>query len=86
MAVLRESPWYQEIRQEGEQTGVLKGELSLVLRQLTRRVGDVAPEMRSQVQSLSLTQIEALGEALLDFSNPSDLANWLQNNGNAEES
>jgi predicted transposase YdaD len=86
MAVLRESPWYQEIRQEGEQTGVLKGELSLVLRQLTRRVGDVAPEVRSQVQSLSLTQIEALGEALLDFSNPSDLANWLQNNGNAEES
>jgi hypothetical protein len=46
----------------------------------------VAPEVRSQVQSLSLTQIEALGEALLDFSNPSDLANWLQNNGNAEES
>jgi predicted transposase YdaD len=86
MTVLRESPWYQEIRQEGEQTGVLKGELSLVLRQLTRRVGDVAPEVRSQVQSLSLTQIEALGEALLDFSNPSDLANWLQNNGNAEES
>jgi predicted transposase YdaD len=34
MAVLRESPWYQEIQQEGEQ--------SLVLRQLTRRIGEVA--------------------------------------------
>jgi predicted transposase YdaD len=75
MAVLRESPWYQEIQQEGEQ--------SLVLRQLTRRIGEVAPALRSQVQSLSLIQIEALGEALLDFSAPSDLVNWLQANENA---
>jgi predicted transposase YdaD len=80
MAVLRESPWYQEIRQEGEQTGVLKGKLSLVLRLLTRRIGGVAPDVRSQIQSLSLTQIEALGEALLDFSSPLDLENWLQAN------
>jgi predicted transposase YdaD len=72
MTVLRESPWYQEIQQEGEQ--------SLVLRQLTRRIGSVAPDMQSQVQSLSLTQIESLGEALLDFSSPLDLENWLQAN------
>jgi predicted transposase YdaD len=79
MTVLRESPWYQEIQQDGEQTG----EARLILRQLTRRIGDVAPALRSQVQSLSLAQIEALGEALLDFSNPSDLSNWLQQNEGA---
>jgi predicted transposase YdaD len=82
MTVLRESPWYQEIqlegRQKGEQMGVLKGEQSLVFRQLARRVGDITPEVRSQIQALSLTQIEALGEALLDFSSPSDLVDWLQ--------
>ena len=90
MTVLRESPWYQEIRQEslqegreegrqeGEQTGVLRGEQSLILRQLTRRIGEVDPEMRLQVQALSLTQIEALGEALLDFSQPADLEEWLR--------
>jgi predicted transposase YdaD len=81
MTVLRESPWYQEIRQEGrqegEQTGVLKGEQALILRQLTRRIGEVAPEIRAQVQALSLTQLEALGEALLDFSEPADLDKWL---------
>jgi predicted transposase YdaD len=69
MTVLRESPWYQEIRQEGEQ--------SLILRQLTRRIGEVAPEIRAQVQALSLAQLEALGEALLDFSEPADLDKWL---------
>jgi predicted transposase YdaD len=75
MTVLRESPWYQEIQQDGE--------LSLVLRQLARRIGEVAPEVRSQIQSLSLTQIESLGEALLDFSQPSDLVIWLEQNESA---
>jgi predicted transposase YdaD len=82
MTVLRESPWYREIRQEGrqegEQTGVLKGEQSLILRLLTRRIGEVAPERQSQIQALSLTQLEALGEALLDFSGPADLDEWLR--------
>ena len=74
--IMQQSVIYQEI----EEGGVLKGEQSLVLRLLTRRIGDVAPEVRSQIQALSLTQIESLGEALLDFSQPSDLVNWLQNN------
>jgi predicted transposase YdaD len=76
MAVLRESPWYQEI----EDKGVLKGEQSLILRQLTRRIGDVAPGLQSKVQALSLAQLEALGEALLDFSEPGDLEKWLEGN------
>jgi predicted transposase YdaD len=88
MTVLRESPWYQEIRQEGrqegEQTGVFKGEQSLILRQLTRRIGEVVPERRSQVQALSLTQLEALGEALLDFSEPADLDEWLRSHNVAD--
>jgi predicted transposase YdaD len=81
MTVLRESPWYQEIRQEGrqegEQTGVLR-EQSLILRLLTRRIGEVSAERQSQIQALSLTQLEALGEALLDFSEPTDLDEWLR--------
>jgi predicted transposase/invertase (TIGR01784 family) len=70
----------KEGRQEGEQTGILKGEQALILRQLTRRIGDVAPEMRSQVQALSLTQLESLGEALLDFAEAGDLERWLREN------
>jgi predicted transposase/invertase (TIGR01784 family) len=64
-------------RQEGEQAGALKEAQALILRLLTRRVGRLAPEVLVQVQSLSLAQLESLGEALLDFSQPDDLMNWL---------
>jgi hypothetical protein len=39
------------------------------------------PEARRRsIQNLSLPKIEALGEALLDFHSPQDLARWLQKN------
>jgi predicted transposase YdaD len=66
-------------RQEGRQEG-LQREQALVLRQLTRRIGNVTPAKQAQVQALSLTQLEALGEALLDFSKPADLVDWLRQN------
>ncbi|WP_364301365.1 DUF4351 domain-containing protein [Moorena sp. SIO4A5] len=34
--------------------------------------------MRVQVQALSLPQLEALGEALLDFTKPEDLDEWMR--------
>ncbi len=33
---------------------------------------------RSQIQALSLDQLEALGEALLDFTEPNDLNEWMR--------
>jgi predicted transposase/invertase (TIGR01784 family) len=72
--------WREEFLQEGRQEGRQEGEAELVLRLLSRRIGAVSPEVRSQIQTLSLTQIEALGEALLEFIAPSDLINWLQAN------
>jgi predicted transposase YdaD len=68
------------IYQEWIEEGALKGEQSLVLRLLTRRVGNMTPELATKVQTLSLPQLEALGEALLDFSEPIDLINWLKEN------
>jgi predicted transposase/invertase (TIGR01784 family) len=78
--IMQQSVIYQEWREEFLQEGKLEEALSLVLRQLSRRIGDMSSEVRSQVQTLPLTQIEALGEALLDFSSPNDLTSWLQNN------
>lgn len=68
----------QEGRQEGRQEGEQVGESRLVLRLLSRRIGELSPEMRSLVQSLSLQQLETLGEALLDFCQLSDLEHWLR--------
>jgi predicted transposase YdaD len=83
MTVLRESPWYQEILQEGwqsaKQEGRQEGEQSLILRLLTRRIGDISPDVQTQIQALSLDQLESR-EALLDFTEPTDLVNWLQEN------
>lgn len=82
---MRGSVIYQEIREdgllEGRQLGLLEGRkdeaLSFLTRQLTRRIGSIAPETRKQIQTLSVEELEDLGEALLDFSEASDLTNWL---------
>ena len=60
------------------EAGRQEGELAVVLRLLTQRLGAVEPEVRSQLQQLSSTQLEELAEALLDFSTTEDLASWLQ--------
>lgn len=60
------------------QEGVLEGAQSLILKQLTCCIGKISPEAQSQVEALSLSQLEALGEALLDFAALSNLTDWLQ--------
>ncbi|MDB9306602.1 Rpn family recombination-promoting nuclease/putative transposase [Nodularia spumigena CS-591/12] len=85
--MMRESVIYQEILEEGEQKGEQRGRLegeqrerTLVLRLLARKVGELSPNIHKQLQTLSLEQLENLGEALLDFSSVSDLENWLAHN------
>jgi predicted transposase YdaD len=65
-------------RQEGLQDALKEGSIRLVLRQLTRQLSELSPETQSQIQSLSLPQLESLADALLDFSQPSDLQDWLR--------
>lgn len=53
---------------------------SLILRLLTRKVGALPESTRSPVEALTINQLEALGEALLDFSSLPDLDTWLVEN------
>ncbi len=55
-----------------------EGERKVILRQLNRRVGNIPDAVLSQIQGLSVEQLEALGDALLDFSTLADLERWLQ--------
>ena len=77
---MRESVIYQEIlaegEQRGEQRGRQEGERSLILRQLTRRVGELSQPVLERIEALSLEQLENLGEALLDFQAIADLEIW----------
>jgi predicted transposase/invertase (TIGR01784 family) len=75
---MRESVIYQDILAEGLQQGLQQGELNLILRLLPRRVGAVPVEIQAQIQRLSVAQLEALADALLDFTNLADLTEWLQ--------
>jgi predicted transposase YdaD len=85
---VEESNIYPEILQDGEAIQItqdnaeasFEDEQAIILRQLDRRIGEVSPDMQSQIRTLSLYQLEALAEALLDFSEPTDLINWLESN------
>lgn len=62
---------------EWEQQTEPRGKQSLILRLLNRRIGVISPETETKVRALSLSRLEELGEALLDFSQPSELNQWL---------
>ena len=65
---------------EGRQAGRQEGQTELVLRLLVRRLGAPSPAHEKAIRKLSAEKIEALGEALLDFSASTDLARWLRKN------
>ena len=72
--IMRESAFYQDILAEGLQ----QGEATLILRQLRRRFGSITPEIETQIQTLTIPQLEALSEALLDFTDVTALTTWLR--------
>ena len=71
---LQETQFYQDVKEEGRQQEAI----TFVFRQLTKRCGELPIELKSQIEKLSLSQLETLGEALLDFVSLDDLAVWLQ--------
>lgn len=77
LSELKQTRVYQEALEEGRQ----REGVALVLRQLNRRVGEISPELQAQIEALSLEQVEALAEALLDFSGVEDLVSWLDTQG-----
>ena len=74
--------WIEEGRLEGEAQGEARGralgEATVTLRLLSRRCGPLSEATSACIQALPLEQLEALAEALLDFSGPADLAAWLE--------
>ncbi|HIK36032.1 MAG TPA: Rpn family recombination-promoting nuclease/putative transposase [Thermosynechococcus sp. M98_K2018_005] len=63
--------------QEGLQQGLQQGEAAIVLRQLRRRFGSVPSDLEERIRQLSPHQIEALAEALLDFTDLGAVSAWL---------
>ena len=78
---LKETRFYQETREEALRDGRKAEAESLIIRQLTRKLGTDLPEaLQEQVMQLPLETLEALGEALFDFTALADLETWLAQN------
>lgn len=75
----------EEGLQEGLQQGLQKGQVQIIIRQLERRFGEIAPDIKTRLLQLSGSQLENLGEAVLDFSNLEDLIGWLDGGGEGEK-
>ncbi|NEX23742.1 DUF4351 domain-containing protein [Thiorhodococcus mannitoliphagus] len=65
----------------GHQEGLAEGRrveaIALVRKQLARRLGELPPVLDRRLEDLSVDEVEALSEALLDFSAIGDLEQWL---------
>jgi Domain of unknown function (DUF4351) len=52
----------------------------MVQRVLFRRIGVVEPQVDRQLRSLSVSKLESLLDAALDFNELSELQDWLNQN------
>lgn len=91
---LKKTKVYQEALEEGLERGLERGrqeglqkafvqslqrEQSLFTKLLVRQLGELPEDLIKLVQSLSLEDLEVLGEALFDFKKQSDFKAWLEN-------
>ncbi|MBC1255388.1 DUF4351 domain-containing protein, partial [Trichormus variabilis PNB] len=72
MAILRESPWYQEILAEGEQRGLQQGLQQGMQRQLIRllqrRFGEVPQELAARLEGETVERLENLMDSAIAVS------------------
>jgi hypothetical protein len=50
-----------------------------ILRQIRRKFGEIAPEVQTQIEQLSLEKLDILGAEIFDLATMIDLENWLAN-------
>ena len=70
-------------RQEGreeEKILNLKRQRSLLLKQLSRKLGVISDEIKAKINKLSIKSLETLSEILFDFKSFDDLKAWLDHN------
>ena len=69
--------WMEQGIEQGIEQGEQKATLKSVLRVLHRRVGELDADVNERLQLLSVSQLEDLLDAALDFSQMENLTGWL---------
>ncbi|NJL05551.1 MAG: DUF4351 domain-containing protein [Chloroflexaceae bacterium] len=67
----------EEGRAEGREEGRAEGRSSMLLRQLTRRLGELPEPLRAQVQQLHSDDLLELADTIFDIATLADLTVWL---------
>ncbi|BAY18737.1 hypothetical protein NIES21_45890 [Anabaenopsis circularis NIES-21] len=80
---MQESVIYQDILQKGEELGKQQEAFRFLMRQLTRRFGEIDSSIIERIRVLSTEQLEVLGEEFVDFSAISDLITLLEQQENS---
>ena len=78
MLGLADSITQTRVYQEGREEGLQEGEYKLIIKLLERRFGELSAEEKAKIEQLSSSELESLGEALLDFTTRSNLTQWLE--------
>ncbi|MGD1716301.1 DUF4351 domain-containing protein [Hydrocoleum sp. CS-953] len=47
--------------------------------QIHRKFGEIAPEVQTQIEQLSLEKLDTLGDEIFDLATIVDLENWIAN-------
>ncbi len=67
-----------QAQEDGREQGRKEGKISLIMVLINQRFGSVSEVVTSQINSLSLENLESLVKALLNFETVEDLISWLE--------
>jgi predicted transposase YdaD len=75
---LAQEKGFEQGIEQGIERGVRAGRVQSIVRQLQRLFGPLAADDLATIEALSIAQLDRLSEDLLDFTQPADLVQWLQ--------
>ncbi|CAN5353188.1 hypothetical protein BH20ACI1_BH20ACI1_32280 [soil metagenome] len=75
--LIKESPYYKELIEQGLQEGQQKESAKIVFGLLTKRFGELDEQTKLQLRQLSLDQTEDLTFSIFDFNSLDDVKVWL---------
>lgn len=61
------------------QEGKKEERITLILRIINRKIGEIAPEIKAQIERLSFDDLDILADDVLEFDSLENLTNWLFN-------
>ena len=68
----------QQALERGMERGMERGKSELIVRNMRRLIGEISPDIQTQICELNLENLDDLGDAMFDFGSSSDLVTWLQ--------